>query len=347
MERICYSGDRSRPRSLFDLDLARIPEYGTQYGLYFPEEPTAATAVRIAASNSLDGLWDVNALRDIVPYYLFYPVLVALQYDTFCTDHYPFRHFPRPLPESVGPGNRRNLRVLLAGCGSEETAVAGYELASLLFGKDHLHTYEVIDICTIPIKRIVKLNELAPFVSGVELRARVQRIGRAEQEATYDVILTDRLLGSSIHESYDIDILRQFRRLLKEDGVLLTMVEATRWAVLSAEPQVPGKLCHEYFCERFGRCGARDAKIGLTLEQWDEMARLYNLAMKSTYFSDSGTWRIKTAADAVALFRAAGIEKYIATKINSGNNNITYERLDLDSANLKSVDGSLAICAWR
>lgn len=334
-------------RSLFDLDLTLVGDYRRNCGLLFPGDDLDSAILEIARVNRFDGSWDVKALADIASYYMFYPVIVAMQFRDLWQDYYPFRHCADCLSDVIVTHDREGMRVLHAACASEETALAGYEMARTLFGQDSIGSYDIVDLCSIPVNRVLRFVELSPFAEGIDLRAKVGRIEDIPLDSAYDLILTDRLLGSSPNEEYDVEILRSWGILLRDGGMIITTVEASPCAVLSDEPQVPGELCHEYFCRRYGRrSDGRDAKVGLTSQQWHKLSERYHRVMASTYFGTQGKYRIRSAGDVSRLLRQAGIEAFGIRRVHGGNP-VTWEDVRSTATDAEHIYGSLIVYATK
>ena len=334
-------------RSLFDIDLALIGDYSRDCGLLFPGDDLDAAIRGIIHASHFDGCWDDKALEDIASYYLFLPAIVAMQFREFAPDYYPFRYWADCLSDIITASDPTGMKVLHAACACEETALAGCEMVKALLGQDHIASYDIVDLCSITINRISRFAELTSFAQGINFHATVGRIEDIPSGSAYDLILTDRLLGGSPQEEYDIGILRNFKRVLRDGGMLVTAVEAMAHAVLSDQPNPPGELCHEYFCRRYGSMSdGRDAKVGLTREQWHDLSERYHRVMANTYFSVQRQWRIRSAGDVIRLLRSAGFGTFDIRRIHFGDP-VTWEDIQLRTANVEEMEGSLIVYATK
>ncbi len=336
------------PRSLFDLDLSSIPEYRRECGILFPGDNLDSAIRDIRDANRFAGVWDEGVLSDLTAYYIVYPALVALQRSDRFPHMYPFRYYAKCLLQDPGLSRRRNeLKVLHAGCASEETALAGFEFVSDVFGDESIESYNVVDLCSIPVNRILRLAQLAPFNGSAKLCASVSQFSDLSEDSSFDIVLTDRLLGSSPRDEYDVEHLRNFKRLLKPDGMIVTAVEAVN-VVLKDEPHLPGTAFHEYFTEAYGETAdRRDGKLGLSIEQWGDLCMRYHHTMARTYFAKDRQWRIKNAGDVVKLLKKAGIENFTIWKVTP-TDPPHFENLSEKSADeMNQNTGSLIVRAWK
>lgn len=334
-------------RSLFDLDLALIGDYGRECGLLFPGDDLDSAIRGIVRANRFDGCWDDKVLADIASYYLFLPAIVAMQFRELFTDYYPFRHCTDCLSDIAMPSNPGGMRVLHAACACEETALAGCEMVKTLLGQDRIASYDIVDLCSIPVNRISQFARLTSFAQGINFRATVGRIEDIPSDSAYDLILTDRLLGGSRQEEYDIGILSNFKRFLRDGGMLVTAVEAQAHAVLSDQPNPPGELCHEYFCRRYGSMSDdRDAKVGLTGEQWHDLSERYHRVMANTYFAVQRQWRIRSVGDVIRLMRSAGFGAFSIRRVHHGDP-VTWEDIQPSTAKVEEMEGSLIVYATK
>ncbi len=339
---ICLRKDR-----FLILILQPYLNYARDYGLLFPKDIDFAIDTLLKASY-FDSHWDESSLRDLVCYYLFYPSIVAQQYESDAYGFYPFCHFVESLHKMNIGKYGDNLQILHAGCGCEETALCGYKMVENLFGTENLASFEVIDICSIPVKRIRKFNELSRFVpQGIKFEAKMQDIGRMVPETSYDVIITDRLISTSPQKEYCLRIVNSFRKLIKDDGIVITTVDAESGEALSETPQLSGEICYDYFCHRYGKTdNGRDAKIGLTKQQWDEFTSRYFQEGDVKYSSDNFSWFLRSVNDIVNLFHDGGFSRLKIKRLclKSG---ISYEDVDLNGKNLGNVEGSFIVCAMK
>ncbi|MCK4401966.1 methyltransferase domain-containing protein [bacterium] len=335
-------------RSLFDFDLTTIPNYAQEYGLLFPKNIDVAIDTLLKASY-FDSTWDESSLRDLVCYYLFYPSIVAQQYEFDAYGFYPFCHLVESLHKMNIGKYGDNLQILHAGCGCEETALCGYEAVEKIFDVNHISLFKTIDLCSIPIKRIMKLMELHPFAQGPNFQVEVKSIQRetSDHKNSYDVIITDHLLGSSPRPEYDLEVLQNFYNLLGNGGVIITTIAADTTTIWQPQ-QHPGDASFNYFCKRHGkRVDGRDSKMGLTKDQWNELGRKYDIIMSNTYFADEERpgWRFRNAEDIQKLFAKAGFCRLEFIRVILRENK--YEHLCIDNIDLNQMEGLFVVCAFK
>ncbi len=340
--------NKSITRSLFDLDLASIPNYAQEYGLFFPAKDIDIAVDIIAKSNYLDHSWGGDVLDDLKYYYLFYPIFTALMFKEWSPEYYPFCRWVQALQGIVCLKNENNLRVLHAGCACEETALRGYKMVENLFGAKNLASFEVIDVCSIPVKRISKFNELSHFVpDGIRFEAKVQNIDRMVPEAPCDIIITDRLISTSPQNEYCLHIVNSFHKLIKDEGIVITTVDAESEEALSETPQLSGEICYHYFCHRYGKTdNGCDAKIGLTKQQWHKFTSRYFQEGNAKYSSGNFKWFLRNVGDIVNLFQGGGFSRLKIKKLCL-KDSVSYEDVDLNNKNLRNVEGSFIVCAMK
>ena len=340
--------DKNHTRSLFDLDLAIIPHYSQEYGLLSPSESIDTAARIVVKSNYLDCPWGGNILDDLKYYYLFYPVFAALMFKEWSPEYYPFRGWVEALQGTVHLGNTGNLKVLHAGCACEETCLSGYKMIENLFGAENLASFEIIDICSIPVKRIGKFNKLSHFVRpGIKFEANVQDVSHMFPETPYDIIISDRLISTSPQNEYCLHIVNSFRNLIKDGGIIITSVDAESEEALSETPQLSGEACYHYFCHRYGKRGnGHDAKVGLTKCQWDEFASRYFQEGNVKYSSNNFSWFLRNVGDIVNLFQGGGFRRLKIKKLCL-KDSVLYEDINLSNKNLRNVEGSFIVCAMK
>ncbi len=338
----------SSPRSLFDLDLSLIDKNSRECGILLPCDNLDSAIRDIRDANRFAGVWDEEVLSDLTAYYIVYPALVALQRRDRFPHMYPFRYYAKCLLQGPDPPSRgRELKVLHAGCACEETALAGFEFVSDVFGDESIESYNVMDLCSIPVNRILRFVQLAPFNRSAKLSASVGQFSDLSEDSLFDIVITDRLLGSSPRDEYDVEHLRNFRRLLKPNGMIVTAVEAVN-VVLKDEPHLPGTAFHEYFTEAYGETAdKRDGKLGLSIEQWDDLCMRYHHTMARTYFAKDRRWRIKNAGDVVELLKKTGIENFTIWKVTP-TDPPHFEDLSAKNADeMNQITGSLIVRAWK
>ena len=348
MDQTTTTETNDNPRSLFDLDLSVTPQYSRECGPLFPGDDLDVAIRSVRDANQFAGAWDEEILSDLTVYYIVYPVLVALQRRDRFAHMYPFRHYAKCLLQDAGFSSRGNeLKILHAGCASEETALAGYEFVSEVFGEKHIVSYNIVDLCSIPVNRILLFDQLASFNGSVALHATVGQFSDLSEDSSFDIILTDRLLGSSPRDEYDVEHLRNFKRLLKQNGMVVTAVEAAN-VVLKDKPHLPGTACYEYFTRLHGETAdKRDGKLGLSVEQWEDLCVRYHHTMARTYFASDRQWRIRSAGDVVKLLRRARIENFTIWKVTPADAP-TFEDLTKRSADeMSQITGSLIVRAWK
>lgn len=348
MDQATNTEPNERPRSLFDLDLCLIPQYGRECGPLFPGDDLDLAIRSIRDANRFAGAWDEKVLADLTAYYIVYPVLVALQRRDRWPHMYPFLYYAKCLlqdPRGSDCGDKLN--ILLAGCASEETALAGYEFVSEVFGEKRIASYNVVDLCSIPVSRILHFAQFVPFTGSAPLQAKVGQFSNLSGDASFNMIITDRLLGSSPRDEYDVEHLLNFKRLLKPNGMIVTAIEAAK-AVLRDEPQLSGAVCYEYFTNSYGETAdKRDCKLGLSVEQWEDLCVRYHHTMARTYFATDRQWRIRNAGDVVRLLRRAGIENFTIWKVTPAKSPY-FEDLSTKSADaMDEISGSLIVRAWK
>lgn len=345
-----YHHDQKRnleqSRSLFDFDLRTIPKYSSEYGPLFPSDIKKAIDILVKHSY-FDCPWDQGSLKDFVCYYVFYPTIVAQQNKSDPHGFYPFVHLRRSSPIAKPQISTRGLSILLAGCGCEETALSGYEAMENMFGAKNINLFKVIDLCSIPIRRTTKLLDLRPVATDPDSPVfdfETRAIQKESPPNTYDVIITDHLLGSSANLEYNLDILRNFHNLLVKDGLLITTIAADttmKWQPMSH----PGKASFSYFCERYGeRSDGRDAKVGLAKDQWNELGQRYDAIMSKTYFTDmdSPGWWFRNAADIQKLFTKAKFNTLDLTRVKEDG---TYESVPENAVD--QMEGIFVVFAYK
>lgn len=261
-------------------------------GLYLPENLDQVLQV-IADGSRLPESWGGTAKDKLltVSYYLGYAFMFFIW-----EEHSPFKPF-----EGVWRLNfdllNQPARVLRIGCASEGSSLL--EQSALEKAGVVADDYVVVDLCSIPLKRIKILFPTA--------KTRVEDAKNLSfPDDSFDLVTTDSLFGSNTKQA-ELGILRELRRVLRGNGLLV----CKNWVVGNRSSEgLPDKevglVWRDKIISKFGVDSGRDGLAGLTEGQWLKLGGYYVDFIQSTYYSESG-W-LRRGLDLIELCHEAGFE---------------------------------------